>query len=312
MSNIKDSFYTYDELKIIVNRAGIKTKEQYINQYDTLKSEKGIRAPFNPKTFYGSNIWNNWSEFLNKPINRKKFHNIYYKYEECKKVIASFKLSSKSDFFRRIKDIMNNNNRIPYNPYKTYKGEWESWGEFLGTKKIQDNLKVYLSFDDARLWARSLNFKMTKEWRFLDLDMLPDGIPKKPEKTYKNKGWINYHDWLGIDRREKISYGEKIVYDYLMSANEEFLYNKSLMDCKNESKLRFDFFIPKKNICIEYDGIQHFKSIDFFGGDEEFIKVKKRDMIKNLFCEINKIKLIRLSYNLTKDEIFDILKKEVF
>ena len=33
----------------------------------------------------------------------------------------------------------------------------------------------------------------------------------------------------------------------------------------------FDFYLPKHNICIEYDGKQHFEPIDIFGGEDEFI-----------------------------------------
>jgi hypothetical protein len=193
----------------------------------------------------------------------------------------------------------------------TYKNEWEGWGEFLGTGRIQDNQKQYISFEDARKWARSLNLKMYKEWRRLDLSKIPADIPKKPEKTYKNKGWVDYNDWLGIDKREKISYGEKKIYDYLKLNTIEFYYNKSILGCKNENNLRFDFFIPEKNICIEFDGIQHFKSIDFFGGDIEYEKTKMRDEIKNIFCKLEGIKLIRLPYFLTDDEIIEEIKRGI-
>lgn len=34
--------------------------------------------------------------------------------------------------------------------------------------------------------------------------------------------------------------------------------------------LPFDFYLPYYNTCIEYDGVQHFKPIDYFGGEKEF------------------------------------------
>ena len=33
---------------------------------------------------------------------------------------------------------------------------------------------------------------------------------------------------------------------------------------------RYDFYIPSKNLLIEYDGIQHFKPIGIFGGEDSF------------------------------------------
>lgn len=49
-----------------------------------------------------------------------------------------------------------------------------------------------------------------------------------------------------------------------------------------KKKLRFDFFLPIKNICIEYDGKQHFEPINFFyGGIANFKKQIQRDILKN-------------------------------
>jgi len=65
--------------------------------------------------------------------------------------------------------------------------------------------------------------------------------------------------------------------------------------------LKFDFAIFQKNgvlsHLIEYDGIQHFQSTDFFGGEEEFQKAQLRDQLKNNYCIENNIKLIRIKYN---------------
>lgn len=308
-SDKKNAFFSYEELKKLVKERNVNTKQEYINTYKTLSKDK--KAPLNPCTFYGKEIWQNWSIFLDKPIFKKKLNNLYYSYEECSNIIQKLKITSKSQFFKEVKNLINKDPSIPYSPYKTYETEWKSWGEFLGTKKIQDNQIVFLPFEDARNWARSLNLKLSKEWRKLDLDKLPDGITKKPERTYKNKGWINYYDWLGIERKTKISFGEKKIFDFLSLNKIHFEYNTTVSECKNEIKLRFDFFLPQKNICIEFDGIQHFKPIEYFGGIAEFIKQKKRDKIKDDFCKLNGLYLIRIPYFFDDEKIIEILKKEV-
>jgi len=58
----------------------------------------------------------------------------------------------------------------------------------------------------------------------------------------------------------------------------------------------FDFFIPSENLVIEFDGEQHFRPIDFFGGKKEYIKTRLRDMKKNRLCRELGIKLLRISY----------------
>jgi hypothetical protein len=60
--------------------------------------------------------------------------------------------------------------------------------------------------------------------------------------------------------------------------------------------LSFDFYLPNERICIEYNGQQHYKSCDIFGGEEGFEKQQIRDNIKRQYCKDNGIKLIEIPY----------------
>lgn len=61
------------------------------------------------------------------------------------------------------------------------------------------------------------------------------------------------------------------------------------------SRLTFDFFNETKMIVIEADGIQHEQYCEFFHKKRgEFLSSIKRDDKKEIFCELNKIKLIRV------------------
>lgn len=99
---------------------------------------------------------------------------------------------------------------------------------------------------------------------------------------------------------------------YLVDKDIKFEVEKIFKDCKNpktNNNLRFDFYIPEYNICIEFDGQQHFKDIPLFGGAKEFINMRFRDSIKNEYCKNNNINLIRISY---KDKnIEEILNKRL-
>lgn len=57
-------------------------------------------------------------------------------------------------------------------------------------------------------------------------------------------------------------------------------------------KQSLDFYLPKYNIGIECQGIQHFKPIDFFGGEKCLIENKNRDERKYKLCKENNIKLL--------------------
>ena len=53
-----------------------------------------------------------------------------------------------------------------------------------------------------------------------------------------------------------------------------------------------DIYFPKRNIGIEYQGIQHLKPVDFFGGSSAFETQKVRDERKRLLCNQNSCSLI--------------------
>ncbi len=101
------------------------------------------------------------------------------------------------------------------------------------------------------------------------------------------------------------SIGERDIYKYLTKKEIPFEFQKTFKDCKYKHVLHFDFYLPKENICIEYDGIQHFKSVKYFGGEKAFRSRNKRDKIKNAFIEKNNMKLIRISYDKNIEEILN-------
>jgi hypothetical protein len=74
---------------------------------------------------------------------------------------------------------------------------------------------------------------------------------------------------------------------------------------------RLDIFIPELNLAIEYQGEQHFKAVDIFGGKEGLKKNKERDKDKLSKCKKNKIKLIYFTYkdNLSEKIVCSRLKK---
>ena len=79
-----------------------------------------------------------------------------------------------------------------------------------------------------------------------------------------------------------------------------------------------DFYLPKYNVGIECQGIQHFQEVNFFGGEEGFKETVKRDNIKRALCESHGIKLLYYSdlgieypYKVYEDidEMFNDIKK---
>ena len=76
-----------------------------------------------------------------------------------------------------------------------------------------------------------------------------------------------------------------------------FEKEKTFPGCFYSKKLRFDFYIESLNLCIEYQGEQHYNAIEIFGGEDTLQKQIIRDNIKKEFCINNGIKLIEIKYN---------------
>lgn len=91
----------------------------------------------------------------------------------------------------------------------------------------------------------------------------------------------------------KKSKGEVAISTYLTKNNISYETNFSFNDLPRK---RFDFYLPKYNACIEYDGEQHFRAVDYFGGEKGFIDAQRRDKEKNKYCIQNNIQLFRIPF----------------
>ena len=94
----------------------------------------------------------------------------------------------------------------------------------------------------------------------------------------------------------KSSRGELQICDYLKRHNIEYIQQFRFDDCKDKNTLPFDFYLPNYNMLIEYDGRQHYESVDIFGGEEQLKLQQKHDKIKDDFCKENGISLLRIPY----------------
>jgi hypothetical protein len=92
------------------------------------------------------------------------------------------------------------------------------------------------------------------------------------------------------------SRGEKHIRKWLMLNGIEFEPQKRYEDCRDQRQLPFDFYIPKANLVIEFQGIQHYKAIEIYT-QEMVDTVQKHDSIKKQFCKEAKIKLLEIRYN---------------
>ena len=158
--------------------------------------------------------------------------------------------------------------------------------------------------------------KKTKEEFVLLAQEIHKNIDGTPKYIYDDSVYITTDDYIyvlcpehgvfrttpykHIKRKQgcpicKQSKLEDELYHYFRENKIYFLTQKNFEWLYYSHRLRLDFYLPKYNIAIECQGIQHFKPIDFFGGQDGYNYIIERDNIKRKLCEENGVKLLYFS-----------------
>jgi superfamily II DNA or RNA helicase len=190
-------YLTYDEASKFVKKLKLSSQNEWIEYCKSGKKPENI--PSNPNiTYKKSNDWKSWGEWLGTG-NVAPYNLNYLPYEYAKKIVHRLKLSSNKEW----RDYIKNNNLptgIPASPDKTYKrfNHWQGWGDWLGTGRKATNERVIISFNEAKRFVSKLGLQSNKEYLELSrAGKIPQEIPLKPDRAYKNSGWKGWPDFLG-------------------------------------------------------------------------------------------------------------------
>jgi Zn finger protein HypA/HybF involved in hydrogenase expression len=114
-----------------------------------------------------------------------------------------------------------------------------------------------------------------------------------------------------------LSKGEGEISLWLDNNQINYIHQSKFPDCRNPKtnyQLRFDFYIPSKNVLIEYDGPQH-SIVDSRLAKYKFTRrdlneIRYRDGLKSAYASAKGIRLLRINY-LGKKDIRTVLQKEL-
>lgn len=90
------------------------------------------------------------------------------------------------------------------------------------------------------------------------------------------------------------SKGEQAIERILDTNSIKYIREYKLPEIVN--RFEYDFFLPEKNILIEFHGIQHYKSIPYFGGEDALSYTRRNDKLKRDFAQIFKYRLLEFNY----------------
>ncbi len=235
---------------------------------------------------------NNLQDFLNKA---KSIHGDEYDYSKSVYISAKTKIivicKTHGEFLvtpdnhthgskcKKCSDKINNDNQIRLSKEEV----------LLRCKKVHGDRYTYTNMDE---------YKNTKQKMEI--------ICKEHGPFYQN---MNNHLFQrkGCSLCVKYSNAEIYIKRKLIESGLKFTHNKTFDDCVNDTtkrKLKFDFFIEDFKLIIEYDGIHHFKNIDYWK-THSAEKVQRRDEIKNSYCKLNNINIIRIKYDENLIDVVD-------
>jgi superfamily II DNA or RNA helicase len=153
--------------------------------------------PTNPNLTYQDKGWAGWGDWLGSGNVATQLR-VYRPFKAARAFAQSLKLEGGSEWraFTKSGKLPSDIPAYPDNAYQD-KG-WAGWGDWVGTGNVAAQLRVYRPFKAARAFARSLHQKSGSEWyAFTKTGKLPSDIPTSPRGVYKDKGWLNWGDWLG-------------------------------------------------------------------------------------------------------------------
>ena len=122
----------------------------------------------------------------------------FMSYDEAKTYVINLKIANVNEW-KKFCLSGKKPESIPFAPHSTYllKG-WKNYGDFLGSNNIATQEKLFMSFIEARKFVNFLGLKDKSEWEeFRKSSKCPKEIPSTPNRTYKDKGWQGFGDWLG-------------------------------------------------------------------------------------------------------------------
>jgi superfamily II DNA or RNA helicase len=189
-------FRPFAEARDYVHKLGLKSQEEWKKYCDS--GQKPPDIPSAPNAVY-ENEWTSWGDWLGTGRIADQYRE-FRPFKEAREFVRSLRLRN-ADEWRQYCKSGEKPVDIPQSPHKTYKNEWKSWPDWLGTGTIpnRDLHKYVRPFAEAKQFVHTLNLKNREEWKkYCDSGQKPPDIPSAPVRVYKNE-WKGMGDWLGTD-----------------------------------------------------------------------------------------------------------------
>ena len=126
---------------------------------------------------------------------------------------------------------------------------------------------------------------------------IPVTIICKIHGPFKQVPVDHYKSGAGCPKCAKESNGEKRIRKWLEDKDISFITQKRFDGLKDNRKLSYDFYLPKYNMLIEYNGIQHYEFVPYFHKTlHDFHKQLHHDWLKRKYANKNGFNYLVIPY----------------
>lgn len=98
------------------------------------------------------------------------------------------------------------------------------------------------------------------------------------------------------------SKGEALVREILIEMGEKFYEQVKFEGLRYKEPLSYDFYLPDREILIEYQGVQHYRPVKHFGGEDAYKKQVEIDNLKRDNASKEDLWLVEIPYTLDNKE----------
>lgn len=161
-----------------------------------------------------------------------------------------------------------------------------------GCKKCSGHMKPTQSEFEERIRSIDPDYKVLGQYKKASTPILMEHL------ICGHQYYVTPNNFLCGRRCPRCSFsrGEDRINTWLTQNNVAHNSQHKFEDCIFKHPLRFDFYLPDFNMCIEYQGKQHYEPVDYFGGFSGLCSLQKRDNIKREYCKSNGVRLLEIPY----------------
>lgn len=172
------------------------------------KNTKPEDIPAHPREVYKNEGWIGFGDWVGTGV--QKPSGIWRPFEEAREFARGLELKSSAEWqlyvAGKLLDLPPCPRDIPANPFKLHAyivAGWSGFPDWLGYKRKRGvNFK---SYEEAKAFVHKLGLGSYREWeafcqgKYPHKGTRPPDIPRSPEAYYRDKGWKDYKDWLGLE-----------------------------------------------------------------------------------------------------------------